>query len=189
MDKNQQLKNLRLRILKDESLPLKDRASQLVFGEGNPNSSIYLIGEAPGETEDKTGKPFVGRAGKLLEEVLNSLGIKREDVYISNIVKYRPPKNRPPTPSEISAFSPFIDEEINIIDPKVIVTLGRFSLAKFLPQEKISLIHGDPRLISLNKKPTTILPMYHPSAALRSPDIKKLFLEDFRKNAKLLNLS
>src|SRR6185312_5244874 len=141
MSKQQRLDSLKQRMEEDKSLPLRAGATQLVFGDGNPDSEIYFIGEAPGYHEDKQGKPFVGQAGKLLDETLAEIGIKRSDVYISNIVRFRPPANRDPEPDEIAAVQPYVDEEISIIDPKVIVTLGRFSMGKFIPNAKISLIH------------------------------------------------
>ena len=140
--KQDQLKQLRDRMQQDTSLPLREDATQLVFGEGNPDAKIYFLGEAPGQSEDKQGRPFVGQAGKLLNSLLERIGMQRADVYISNIVRFRPPNNRPPTAAEIAAFLPYVNEEIAIIQPLLIVTLGRFSLAKFLPTDKITQVHG-----------------------------------------------
>ena len=159
MDKTQKLQDLKKRMGEDQTLPLKDQATQLVFGEGNPDSDIYFLGEAPGFHEDKQGRPFVGLAGKLLSETLQEIGLKREDVYISNVVRFRPPENRDPTDEEIAAFAPYVDQEIEIVNPQIIVTLGRFSMNKFLPGSKISLIHGQPRVIDWKGRSVRIMPM------------------------------
>lgn len=170
----------------DSSLPLKDTATNLVFGEGNVDTKIYFLGEAPGRTEDETGKPFVGRAGKLLEKLLEIAGLKREDVYITSVVRYRPPKNRQPKPQEIKAFASYIDEELEIIDPKVIITLGSVSLKKFLPDAKISQIHGKAQKINYKGKEYILIPMYHPAAGLRSIDVLKILEEDFKNLASFI---
>ena len=180
MDKQSKLKELKLKMQTDKTLPLREGATQLVFGEGNPDSEIYFLGEAPGYWEDQKGRPFVGLAGKLLDELIQSLGLKREDVYISNVVRFRPPENRDPTPEEISAFAPYVDTEIEVINPKIIVTLGRFSMGKFLPGVKISQVHGKIHQVSWHGKETTVVPMYHPAAALRASEIMKQLKEDFK---------
>lgn len=120
-------------------------ATQLVFGEGNPEAELVFIGEAPGKNEDIQGKPFVGAAGKFLNEMLDMIGLKREDVYITNIVKYRPPDNRDPLPDEKSAFLPFLEAQLDAIKPKLTITLGRHSLNCFLPDLSISQVHGMPK--------------------------------------------
>lgn len=171
---------------KDSSLPLRETATHLVFGEGKPDALIYFLGEAPGRFEDKLGRPFVGNAGKLLDKLIESIGMTRRDVYISNIVRFRPPDNRPPTPSEIEAFLPYIDEEIEVIKPKLIVTLGRYSMEKFLPDLKISQAHGKLQSVRWHNKLLYILPMYHPAAALRRTDIKRGLEEDFRRIPEVL---
>lgn len=171
---------------KNTKLPLRETATQLVFGEGNPDSKIYFLGEAPGFHEDKQGRPFVGLAGKLLTELIQNIGLKREDVYISNIVRFRPPDNRDPLPEEISAFAPYINKEIEVIDPDIIVTLGRFSMAKFIPDVKISQVHGQHREIELNGRKITIVPMYHPAAALRAGAVMQQLREDFNKLGNVL---
>src|SRR3989344_419984 len=122
-------------------------ATQLVFGEGNPDAELVFIGEAPGKNEDLQGKPFVGAAGKFLNEMLEMIGLKREDVYITNIVKYRPPNNRDPLPDEKSQFMPFLEAQLDAIQPKVTVTLGRHSLNCFLPDLSISQVHGQPKRV------------------------------------------
>lgn len=186
MDKTQQLTELKEELEKDKSLQLRQTATQLVFGEGNPDSEIYLLGEAPGYWEDKKGRPFVGAAGQLLDETLSKIGLKRQDIYISNVVRFRPPENRDPTPEEIAAFSPYVDKEIEIIKPKIIITLGRFSMAKFIPNEKISKIHGKVFPLTWHDLEIKVIPMFHPAAALRSPAVMSEFKEDFEVIPKIL---
>lgn len=176
MSKKEKLEDLKKRMEDDKSLPLRKGATQLVFGEGDPNSKIYFLGEAPGYHEDQKGRPFVGMAGHLLDELIGSIGLKREDVYISNIVRFRPPENRDPTDEEIASFAPYIDEEIEIINPEIIVTLGRHSLHKFLPDGKITKVHG--QLFRVGKR--VVIPMFHPAAALRADDIMVKIKEDFK---------
>src|SRR5205085_2129285 len=179
--KQDQLKQLRDRMQHDMSLPLRADATQLVFGEGNPDTKLYFLGEAPGQSEDKQGRPFVGQAGKLLNSLLERIGMQRADVYISNIVRFRPPNNRPPSAAEIAAFLPYVNEEIAIIQPLLIVTLGRFSLAKFLPTDKITQVHGTLHTVNWQGRPIHVFPLYHPAAALRSPEIRSTLEEDFKK--------
>lgn len=171
----------------DKSLPLRSGATQLVFGEGNPDTEIYFLGEAPGYHEDKQGRPFVGLAGKLLDQLIESIGLKREDVYISNVVRFRPPGNRDPEPDELAAFAPYVDEEIEIIGPKLIVTLGRFSMGKFLPGSKISQVHGTISPVRWQGKNLVVIPMYHPAAALRATAILTTLKSDFQKIPEALN--
>jgi len=180
MSKISDLQALKRQMQEDKDLPLRNGATQLVFGEGNPEALIYFLGEAPGYWEDQKGRPFVGVAGKLLDELIESIGLKREDVYISNIVRFRPPENRDPSPEEIEAFAPFVDKEIEIINPKLIVTLGRFSMNKFLPEAKISRVHGQVKKMNWNGKNITVIPMYHPAAALRADAVMKQLKEDFK---------
>lgn len=187
MSKKDQLEKLKEELEGNKDLPLRKGATQLVFGEGNPEAEIYFLGEAPGFFEDKAGRPFVGQAGRLLDTTLESISLKREDVYISNIVRFRPPQNRDPLPEEIAAFAPYIDREIEIIDPKVIVTLGRFSMNKFLPNVKISKIHGRVEKVIWNGKERVVIPMFHPAAALRSEEVMKMFKEDFKKAKEVLD--
>lgn len=186
MNKAEKLNKLKQRMEEDKSLPLREGATQLVFGEGSPDADIYFFGEAPGFWEDQKARPFVGQSGRLLDEAMQGIGLKREGVYISNIVRFRPPENRDPTDEEIAAFAPYIDEEIEIIDPKIIVTLGRFSMGKFIPGVKISQIHGKPRTIKWKGKDLILLPMYHPAAALRAGAVMKEFKEDFKRIPELL---
>ncbi len=180
MSKADQLANLKKKMNEDMSLPLRDGATQLVFGEGDPDAVIYFLGEGPGYHEDRLGRPFVGMAGKLLDEVNSTIGLKRSDVYISNVVRFRPPSNRDPEESEIAAFQPYVDEEIKIIKPKVIVTLGRFSMGKFFPGERITNIHGKPRKIHWQGLDLVVIPMYHPAVALRNGNMMTSFKEDFK---------
>jgi DNA polymerase len=179
MDKKTKLLELKKRMQEDKTLPLREGATQLVFGEGNPDTKVYFLGEAPGYFEDKHGRPFVGLAGQLLDKLIESIGMQRKDVYISNVVRFRPPANRDPEPEELAAFAPYVDEEIDIIDPKVIVTLGRFSMNKFLPDSRISGVHGKKFVVSFLGKKQIVLPMYHPAAALRNGAIMNVLKSDF----------
>ena len=181
MAKKELLKQVEDR-LRAEDFPLKKTATNLVFGEGDPESKVVFIGEAPGFHEDKTGRPFVGVAGRLLEKLLAANNLKREDVYITNMVKYRPPENRDPLPSELEIFGPYLDQQLEIINPEVIVTLGRFSMAKFLPGAKIGQVHGRPT----RKNGKIILPLYHPAAALRNGEVLAELEKDFQVLPQLL---
>ncbi len=186
MDKKEELQKLKKKMEDDKNLPLRDGATQLVFGEGNPDAEIYFLGEGPGFHEDKLGRPFVGQAGKLLDQLVQNIGCRREDVYISNVVRFRPPDNRDPLPEEILAFQPYVDREIEIINPKIVVTLGRFSMGKFLPGAKISQVHGKPKVVQWQGRTVAVVPMYHPAAALRSLDIMRQIREDFKVIPELL---
>lgn len=157
-------------------------ATNAVPGEGNPEARILLIGEAPGWHEDKEGKPFVGNSGKFLTELLEKAGLSREEVFITNVVKHRPPGNRDPLPDEILACSVYLERQIAAIDPDVIVTLGRFSMAKYFPGEKISKIHGEPKEVGGRY----VVPMYHPAAALHNGSLRSTIEEDFQKLPRLL---
>jgi DNA polymerase len=169
-----------------DNLPLATKPEDLVPGEGNASASVMLIGEAPGYYESVERRPFVGRSGKLLRKTLVEIGLPPEKVWISNIVKVRPPENRDPTPEEIAAFRPYLNQEIALINPKIIVTLGRFSMAKFLPEVKISQVHGRLHKVQWEGRLTYVLPMYHPAAALRSTQVTESFLADFKKIPKIL---
>ena len=181
------LERLKLQVEKDKSLPLREGATNLVFGEGNPNARVIFLGEAPGRQEDEQGRPFVGRSGQFLTKLLESIGVDRKDVWISSVVYFRPPENRLPTPSEIKAYSDYVDQQIKIISPKVIVTLGRTSLSKFLPTAKITQVHGQPQQIEIDGRNLTLLPMFHPAAGLRAANVKKQLEEDFNLNHQLLS--
>ena len=156
--------------------PLSKNRTQAVPGEGSPTASIMFIGEAPGYHEDRLGRPFIGPAGQFLDQLLASAGLKREDVFIANMVKCRPPSNRDPLPAETAACSKYLDRQLELIKPKVIVTLGRYSLAKFFPRESISRVRGKAR----KQEGVTIYPMLHPAAALHRQDLKKVIEEDFK---------
>ena len=170
-----------------QSLPLVEKVEDIVHGEGNETASVMLIGEAPGYYESVQRRPFVGRSGQLLRKVIKESGLNEGQVYISNIVKVRPPDNRDPLPNEILAFKPYLDAEINLIKPKLIVTLGRFSMAKFLPDVKVSQVHGRLHKIKWNDQTLFILPMYHPAAALRATKVKESFIKDFAKIEKIID--
>jgi uracil-DNA glycosylase len=157
-------------------------AENAVPGEGNPDARIMLIGEAPGWHEDKQGKPFVGNSGKFLTELLQSAGLNREDVFITNVVKHRPPGNRDPLPDEIMACAHWLEQQIEAIDPDVVVTLGRFSMAKFFPGERIGKIHGQAKEVGGRY----IVPMYHPAAALHNGSLRPEIEADFQKLPRLL---
>ena len=153
-----------------------------VPGEGQPRARVMLIGEGPGWHEDQQGRPFIGNAGKFLSELLAKAGLKREDVFITNVVKCRPPGNRDPLPDEIAACAPYLERQIAAIDPEVIVTLGRFSMARWFPGERISRIHGQPKRDGRR----LIVPMYHPAAALHQGALRGAIEEDFAKLPKIL---
>jgi DNA polymerase len=154
---------------------LKATATQLVFGTGNPDAEIVFIGEAPGKNEDLQGEPFVGAAGKFLNEMLGSIGMERADIYITNIVKYRPPGNRDPEPEEKEAFMPYLHRQIEVIRPKLIVFLGRHSMSVFLPELRISQAHGKP----VRKGGQVYLPLFHPAAALYNGGMRETLMADF----------
>jgi DNA polymerase len=189
MDKKSKLSRLYKKMKEDKSLPLRKGANNLVFGEGDPNANIVFIGEGPGYWEDQKARPFVGNAGAFLNQLLQSIGILRKEVFITNVVNYRPPNNRDPTPSEIKAFQPYIDKMIEIINPKIIVTLGRFSMAKFIPNVKISRVHGNIHNVDWEGRQLVVVPMYHPAAALRSSGIKQQAIIDFQKLPEILKES
>lgn len=166
---------------------LKATATQAVFGDGNPSSLIVFIGEAPGKNEDEEGRPFVGSAGKFLNEMLSGIGMKREDIYITNIVKYRPPNNRDPLPEEKEDCNLWLINELKIISPKLIVFLGRHSMTRFFPTLKISEIHG--KLLIKNTPELgkqAFMPLYHPAAALYNGSMRETLIKDFKKIPKAL---
>ncbi len=153
-----------------------------VPGEGPADSAIIFIGEGPGFHENEQGRPFVGAAGKFLEELLASVGMKREQVFIANVVKCRPPSNRDPMADELAACSDYLDRQIQAINPKVIVTLGRFSMARYLPNAKISDVHGK----AMQIKGRLVVPMYHPAAALHQPSLRSTVERDFARLPELI---
>ena len=153
-----------------------------VPGEGSETAQVMFIGEAPGFHENRLGRPFVGAAGHFLEELLASIGMKRTDVYICNVVKCRPPGNREPLPSEIDACRPYLDQQIEHINPRLIVTLGRYSMARFLPKASISKVHGIPTQLG----EFVLLPMFHPAAALHQPKYRADIERDFLRIPSIL---
>jgi DNA polymerase len=181
MTKQEQLDELKIRMEADKNLPLRHGATQLVFGVGNPETNILCIGEGPGFWEDQRGEPFVGNAGKLLDPLLQSIKLPREMVFITNVVHHRPPGNRDPLPEEISAYGKYLDRMIEIIQPKVIVTLGRFSMAKFLPNARISSVHGRKFKVNWEGRDVIVVPMFHPAAALRNGEVLNQIKNDFLK--------
>lgn len=198
MNKQAQLDQIKADIVNNNVCPnLATQATNLVFGDGNPNADIMFIGEAPGKKEDEQGMPFVGASGKFLTEMLESIHLSRAEVYITSILKYRPPNNRDPEPQEKQAFLPYLMQQIEIIEPLLVVTLGRHSMTCFIPNAKISEIHGQPKRVVIGdwqmgtgesqtlhsdaSKPSkiVILPLYHPAAALYNGSMRALLQEDF----------
>ena len=181
MSKIEELEKLKREMEEDKKLPLFGQAN-LVFGEGDAGAEVMFIGEAPGFHEDRLSRPFVGQAGKLLDKLFILINWPRESVYITNIVKRRPPENRDPLPEEIEKYKPYLTKQIEIINPKMIATLGRFAMAYFLPEAKISRDRGKPQKINNY----LIVPLYHPAAALRATAILKELENDFKKLPGLL---
>lgn len=167
---------------------LAAQATNLVMGDGSPDSDIVFIGEAPGKNEDLQGLPFVGAAGKFLGEMLAGIGMERADVYITNIVKYRPPNNRDPLPEEKRAFWPFLVRQLTVIDPRIVVTLGRHSMEYFLPGMKISAVHGQPKRVQFGEKKLVIVPLFHPAAALYNGSMRETLIDDFNQLPKIIQL-
>ena len=183
-EKQALLDQIAAEIVKNNVCPdLASEATQLVFGDGNADADIVFVGEAPGKNEDLKGLPFVGAAGKFLDEMLASVELKRDDVYITNIVKYRPPNNRDPLPEEKAEFLPYLHRQLDVIAPKVLVTLGRHSMENFIPDRRISDIHGQAKRV----RGQVILPLYHPAAALYNGGLRETLLEDFSIIPALLN--
>ncbi len=169
----------------DVTPDLKAGATQLVMGDGNPNADIVFIGEAPGQKEDEQGIPFVGAAGKFLDEMLAAAGLARSDIYITNIVKYRPPNNRDPLPEEKREFWPYLMRQLEIIRPKVVITLGRHSGAAFVPDLVISRDHGRARTVTYHDYGFLVIPLYHPAAALYNGSMRQVLIDDFLAAKKL----
>ncbi|OJU88062.1 hypothetical protein BGO17_03750 [Candidatus Saccharibacteria bacterium 49-20] len=161
--------------LKNES-----NATHLVMGTGNYDADVVFIGEAPGEEEDLQGKPFVGAAGKFVNTVFGELGMNRDDFYITNIVKYRPPENRDPSPEEIAEFAPHLESELQIVKPRLLVTFGRISLGHFVPEGKIKTIHGQLQRVQLGQQALPLMPLLHPSALRFIKNGRQVFRDDFK---------
>jgi uracil-DNA glycosylase family 4 len=182
-DKQKRLEQIKADILDQNICPdLAKSAKNLVMGDGNPDADIVFIGEAPGKNEDEQGLPFVGAAGKFLNEMLASIGLERSDIYITNIVKYRPPNNRDPHPDEKAAFLPFLHAQMEVIEPKLVVTLGRHSMDSLLPGLQISKVHGQPKRYD-NR---IYMPLFHPAAALYNGGMRQTLIDDFAKIPKVL---
>jgi uracil-DNA glycosylase family 4 len=177
-----ELEALAAEVVKCTRCLLHQGRTRAVPGEGPEDADILFIGEAPGFHEDQQGRPFVGAAGRFLEELLASIELKRTDVYIANVIKCRPPGNRDPLPEEIEACKPFLDRQIELIQPKIVVTLGRFSMARAFPKARISHIHGQPRKID----GIVYYPMYHPAAALHQPSLRRTVEDDMRRIPELI---
>lgn len=187
MNKQKTLEALNILMTATCTCTLKDTATQAVPGEGNPDADIMFIGEAPGKKEDELGVPFVGAAGKFLAEMLATINLKREDIYITNVVKYRPPNNRDPLPSEVLACEDWLHRQIKIIKPKIIVTLGRHAMEHFVPGKKISEVHGQTFTQTISDLGTqTFFVLYHPAAALYNGGLRATLIEDFKKIPQLV---
>ncbi len=184
-NKQKKLEEVREDVGNCKKCSLHETRNKPVPGEGDPEGIVF-IGEAPGYNEDQKGEPFVGKAGKVLDELLESVGLERGDVYITNILKCRPPGNRSPSPEEIKACTPHLERQLSILKPKVIVPLGKFAMsfifAKFgLEERKISKVHGQVSKVSNLTGTFKILPLYHPATATYDPSMKRVLLEDFKK--------
>lgn len=187
MDKQEKLQNLHKKWAEECECSLKNTATQAVPGIGSAKAEIVFIGEAPGKKEDEMGEPFVGAAGKFLNEMLAEINLKREDIYITNIVKYRPPNNRDPLPEEKSACRTWLLDELKIISPKLIIFLGRHAMNNFFPDLQISGAHG--KLLIKNFKGMSakyFFPLYHPATALYDSSMREILIEDFKKIPKVL---
>lgn len=176
-ERRQKLAALNEKMRRCVACALAKGRTQVVPGEGRIDADIMFIGEAPGYYEDQQGRPFVGAAGQFLEQLLAGIGLKRSDVFIANVIKCRPPSNRDPLPVEIDACSAWLDEQIAIVQPKVIVTLGRYSLSRYFPGTPISRIHGQARRVGKH----LVVPMYHPAAALHQGSLRRVIEDDFKK--------
>jgi len=187
MTKKEKLDQLNALMSLCSNCALRSGCTRVVPGEGNPEAEILFIGEAPGKKEDELGRPFVGAAGKFLDEMLASIKLKREDVYIANVCKCRPPENRDPLPEEVATCWPWLEKQIEIIDPKLIVTLGRHSLGRFFPDVKISEVHGKAfRRDFPNIGKRVFYVLYHPAAALYNGGMRETLLKDFSQILKVI---
>ncbi len=187
LSKKEQLDELNKKMLACSQCALRETCTQVVPGEGNANAEIMFIGEGPGKDEDKQGIPFVGAAGKFLNQMLEIINLKREDVYIGNVIKCRPPGNRDPLPEEVKACWPWLEQQIKIITPKLIITLGKHSLERFIPGQKISQVHGKALRRNIPGIGTWIFyVLYHPAAALYQGSMREVLIADFKKIPKVL---
>lgn len=194
--KKEELEKLRKKIIDTLDCPLKKSANNLVFGKGNPDAPILFIGEAPGEQEDLQGLPFVGAAGKQLDKLLHSIGLTLDGCYVANVLKYRPPNNRNPTPDEIKRHTPYLVEQIKIIRPTIIATLGNFStkfvLSKFDCDKMDTIpgivsLHGKARDLEIDGLKFTVVPLFHPAAVLYKPGWLSSLQEDFLKMKEIID--
>ncbi len=167
---------------------LHETRTKAVPGEGSPDTEVVFVGEGPGMNEDRQGRPFVGRAGELLTRLLAEIGWRRSDVFITNVVKCRPPGNRDPEPDEIAACAPFLRRQLEVLDPALVVTLGRHSLGRFMPGERISRAHGTVRPVdpATGARDASVVALFHPAAALRSADVERQSFEDVRRIPSIL---
>ena len=172
-----ELEELHQRIASCPDCDLCRTRTRAVPGEGPPNAEVLFVGEAPGFYEDQQARPFVGPAGRFLDELIASIGLRRDQVFITNVVKCRPPNNRDPLPGEVDACRKHLERQIELIRPRIIVSLGRYSLAWFFPREAISKVHGQAKV----QDGVYFIPMYHPAAALHAGNMRKVIEEDFRK--------
>ena len=195
MDRKKQLEEIKQKIETELECPLKEAATQIVFGKGNCEAEIMFIGEAPGQKEDEQGIPFVGAAGRELNKLLQSIGLSLDEAYIANILKYRPPQNRDPKPEEIARHTPYLIEQIKTIQPKIMLTLGNFStkfvLSGFSVERMktipgVSAIHGKIHEVRVDGMKFKVVPLYHPAAMLYKPPLRKVLEEDFVKVAEIL---
>ncbi|HEU4671974.1 MAG TPA: uracil-DNA glycosylase [Candidatus Limnocylindrales bacterium] len=162
---------------------LHETRTTAVPGEGSPDTEVVFVGEGPGMNEDRQGRPFVGRAGDLLTRLLSEIGWRRDEVFITNVVKCRPPGNRDPEPDEVAACGPFLRRQLEILDPALVVTLGRHSLGRFMPGERISRVHGTVRPVdpATGARDASVVALFHPAAALRSTDVERQSFDDVRR--------
>jgi uracil-DNA glycosylase family 4 len=186
-ERRQQLVELYKEVQRCEKCPLHETRTKVVFGAGNADADLMFVGEAPGAEEDRQGLPFVGRAGQLLNQMLEEIGLSREEVFIANVLKNRPPGNRDPLPPEIQACEPWLWEQVRLIEPRVVCTLGNFS-TKLLTgsQTGITKVRGNPQVHELGGRTVYLLPLFHPAAALRTPSVKETLRADFATIPELL---
>jgi DNA polymerase len=187
MSVQEEIDNLAEKISQCQKCPLYKSATQAVPGGPNPDTDIVFIGEAPGHWEDQKGIPFCGRSGNLLNKLLNRINLDRKDVFICNILKHRPPNNRDPSPKEIETCTPWLKQQLLIIKPKIVITLGRFAMNYFIPDVYISKTHGQPKQIIWQDLDLLLYPLYHPAAGLRNGSVKEDLIEDFLKIPKIIN--
>jgi len=187
MSVQEEIDKLAEKISKCQKCPLYKSATQAVPGGPHPDTKIVFIGEAPGHWEDQKGIPFCGRSGNLLNKLLNRINLDRKDVFICNILKHRPPNNRDPSPEEIETCTPWLKQQLLIIKPKIVITLGRFAMNYFIPNVYISKTHGQPKQILWQDLDLLLYPLYHPAAGLRNGSVKEDLIEDFLKIPEIIN--